>query len=107
MKLEIRKTILRIGIVKRYQANFMIKELLGDDSAANDKCEKAILDRLNIAVEAGEEVIIDLRNNNGRKPKFEDFWQVNTFRSGVALNVFHSKIILPFAIEYSKDCFIL
>ena len=107
MKLEIRKTILKIGIAKRYQANFMIKELLGDDSAANDKCEKAILDRLNIAVEAGEEVIIDLRNNNGRKPKFEDFWQVNTFRSGVALNVFHSKIILPFAIEYSKDCFIL
>ena len=58
-------------------------------------------------MEAGEEVIIDLRNNNGQKPKFEDLWQVNTFRSGVALNVFHSKIILPFTIEYSKDCFIL
>ena len=76
MKTQIRKTVLKIGIVKHYQANFIMKGLLGDESAANDECEKDELDRLNIAVELREEVMVDLRKNNGRKLKFEDFWQV-------------------------------
>ena len=76
MKMEIQKTILKTRTDKHYQANFIMKELLGDDSAANDDSEKDVLDRLNIAVESGEEVIVDLCKISGCKAKFEDFWQV-------------------------------
>ena len=76
MKMKIRKTILKRGIGKHYQANFIMKELQADESEVSDKCEKDVLDRLNIAVESGEEVIVDLRKNNGQKPKFQDFWHV-------------------------------
>ena len=58
MKKQIRKTILKIGIVKYYQANLIIKELLGDESAANEEYEKDVLDHVNIAAEPGEEVIL-------------------------------------------------
>lgn len=53
-----------------------MKESLGEESAATDQCDKDVLDRLNIAVESGEEVIVDLHKNRGQKQKFEDFWQV-------------------------------
>ena len=53
-----------------------MKELLEDESAANDECEKDVLDHLNIAVESGEDVIVDLHKNNGQKSKFKDYWQV-------------------------------
>ena len=76
MKKQIRKTILKIGIVKYYQANLIMKELLGDESTANDECEKHVLDHVNIAAEPGEEVIVDLRKNNGQTQKFKDFWLV-------------------------------
>ena len=76
MKTHIPKIILKIGIAKHYQANFIIKELLGDESSVDDECEKDVLDRLNIAVESGEAVIVDLRKSNSREPKFEDFQQV-------------------------------
>lgn len=76
MKKQIRKTILKIGIVKYYQANLIIKELLGDESAANEEYEKDVLDHVNIAAEPGEEVIVDLHKNNGQTPKFKNFWLV-------------------------------
>ena len=76
MKIQIRKPLLKIGIVKHYQTNFIMKELLGGESAANEECKKDLLDCLNIVVELGEKVIVDLRKKNGRKPKFEDFWEV-------------------------------
>ena len=53
-----------------------MKELLGDESAVNDECEKDVLDHVNIAVEPGEEVIVDLHKNIGQTPKFKDFWLV-------------------------------
>ena len=34
------------------------------------------MERLNIAVAVGEEIIVDLRCNNGRKPKFDEFWDI-------------------------------
>ena len=37
MKIQIGKTILKIGIIKHFQVNFIIKDLLGDESAANDE----------------------------------------------------------------------
>ena len=76
MKKQIQKTILKIGIVKYYQANLIIKELLGDESAANEEYEKDVLDHVNIAAEPGEEVIVDLHKNNGQTPKFKNFWLV-------------------------------
>ena len=39
------KKILKIGIVKPYQANATIKDLLGDESVASDECQKNVQDR--------------------------------------------------------------
>ena len=79
MKMQIWKTFLKICIIQHYQANFIMKELLGDESAAHDEYEKDILHHLNIAVGSREEVIVDLCKNNGWKPKFEDLWQVKLY----------------------------
>ena len=38
-----------------------------------------MLHRLDIAVSCGEDIIFDLRKNNGSKPKFETFWEVRYF----------------------------
>ena len=54
MKMQIWKTNLKIDIVKCCQADFIMKELLGDESTADDECEKDVLDRLNTAVESRE-----------------------------------------------------
>ena len=35
-----------------------------------------ILNRLHIAIESGEDIVVDLHRNNGRKPEFEEIWQV-------------------------------
>ena len=43
---------------------------------ASDECQKNVLDHLHIATEFGEDIVMDLRCNNGRKPKFKEFWQV-------------------------------
>ena len=67
---------MKIGIHKHYQANFIMKEVLGNEPTANDECEKDVLNRLNIAVELEEEITVDFCKNNCQKPKFEDFWQV-------------------------------
>ena len=72
MKHEVRRKILRLGIVKPCQANFIIKDLLGGESAASDECQKNVLDRLHIAI-ASEDIVVDLCHNNGRKPKITNF----------------------------------
>ena len=71
MKSEIRNKIFKLGIVKPYQANFLIKYLLGDQSAASHDSQSNIFHRLNIATESDKDIVVDLRGNNGRKPKFE------------------------------------
>ena len=76
MKTEIRNKILKLGIVKPCQVNSLIKDLLGDQSAASDDSQINIFHRLNTAIEFGEDIVVDLRRNNGRKPKFEEFWLV-------------------------------
>ena len=73
MKHEVRKKILRLGIVKPCQANFIIKDLLGDVSAASDESQKNVLDCLYIAIESSEDIVVDLCCNNGRKPKITNF----------------------------------
>ena len=73
MKHQVRKKILRLGIIKPCQENFIIKDLLGDESAASDECQKNVLDRLHIAIESSEDIVVDLCHNNGRKPKITNF----------------------------------
>ena len=50
-----------------------MKDLLEDESASSDEYQKNVLDRLHIAIESGEDIVVDLRRNNGRKPKFQEF----------------------------------
>ena len=68
--------IIKLGIVKPCQANFLIKDLLGDQSAASDDSQSNIFHRLNIAIKSGKNIVVDLHHNNGHQPKSEEFWQV-------------------------------
>ena len=43
MKDKVRKKILKLGIVNTCQASLIIKDLLGDESAASDECQKMYL----------------------------------------------------------------
>ena len=79
MQKEIQHKLKDLGLVKAHQAVFVIKDLLGNDSANNLENQCAVLHRLDIAVSCGEDIIVDLRKNNGSKPKFEKFWEVQYF----------------------------
>ena len=73
---------------------------------ASDECQKNVLDRLHIAIESSEDIVVDLRRNNGRKPKFEEFWQVrqdkkNLGRSVISLSYF-LKLIFHFVYNFGK-----
>ena len=49
---------------------------MGDASAPNDQNQAASLERFNQYVSLGEEVICDLRENNGCVPKFDEFLDI-------------------------------
>ena len=66
LKREIWQQLLKLGIVKPCQSTFAIKNLLGDTSAAENEGQRELLERLNIAVALGEEIIVDLRCNSDR-----------------------------------------
>ena len=76
---EIQHKRKRLGLVKAHQAVFVIKDLLGDDSAKHSENHWAVLHGLDIDVPCGEDIIVDLRKNNGNKPNFEKFWEVQYF----------------------------
>ena len=76
MRKEIQHKLKRLGLVKAYQVVFGIKDLLGDGSANNSENQCAVLHRLDSAVSCREDIIVDLRKNNGSKPKFEKFWEL-------------------------------
>ena len=76
MRKEIRHKRKRLELVKAYEAVFGIKDLLGDGSANNSENQCGVLHRLDSAVSCREGTIVDLRKNNGSKPKFEKFWEV-------------------------------
>ena len=73
---EIQHKRKRLGLVKVHQAVFVIKDL---DSAKNSENHWAVLHGLDIDVPCGEDIIVDLRKNNGNKPNFEKFWEVQYF----------------------------
>ena len=76
MKGEIRLKFLKLGIVKPNQDTYVIKDLLGDKLAVENENQLEGLQRLQTVVSAGEEIIVDLRNNNGSKPKYDEFCDV-------------------------------
>ena len=79
MRKEIQHKLKRLGLVKAHLAVFVIKDLLGNDSANNLEKQCAVLHRPNIALSCGEDIIGNLRKNNGSKLKFEKFWEVRYF----------------------------
>ena len=71
------KTLLhRIGVTKPHRAEYLIRTLLGDSSASNQANQKSILERFHEYVSLGNDIICDLRMNNGAKPKFDEFWNI-------------------------------
>ena len=76
MKKEVRSKLLRLGVVKPHLSKFALKDLLGDESAPDSDSQRVILNKLEVFGTAGEDIIIDLRNNNGRKPKYDSFWNI-------------------------------
>ena len=92
MRKEIQFKLKQLGVVKPHVAIFIIKDLLGDQAACSSQNEKEILERLNTAISCGEDIIVDLRKNNGATPKFDEFWEVILFRLLLA------KIFISFMI---------
>ena len=66
----------RVGIKKPHKARYVMSNLLGDASAFNDQNQVAILEGFNQYVSLGEDIVVDLRENNGQIPKFDAFWDV-------------------------------
>ena len=92
MRKEIQFRLKQLGVVKPHVAIFVIKDLLGDQAACSSQIKKEILERLNTAISCREDIIVDLRKNNGATPKFDEFWEVILFRLLVA------KIFISFMI---------
>ena len=72
----IKNVLRRIGVVKPFKAEYIIKTLIGDASAPDNETSTAILARFNRYVQLGEDIIQDLRENNGAVPKFDAFWDI-------------------------------
>ena len=69
----VKNTLHRLGVVKPHAAEYLIRTILNDYSQSNDKTQKAILERLEKVASLGEDIIVDLRANNGQTPKFDEF----------------------------------
>ena len=89
MKKDIRQKLKCIGNIKGNQASFILKELLGHCSVV-DKDQIDILERLRFTASSGDDIIIDLRENNGKKTAYDDFWDVSV----VYLDFFSSHSLL-------------
>ena len=94
MKKVVKGKLLKLGIVKPHEAEFVIKDLLGDKSASNDKSQRQILECLIAVVACGKDIVIDLRKNNDMKPKIEEFWQVLYKVGNTVINI--SKVFKQF-----------
>ena len=60
MKKDVKGKLLKLGIVKLHEAEFVIKDLLGDKSASNDQSQRQTLEQLNKVVTGGKDIVIDL-----------------------------------------------
>ena len=75
-KREIKRKLKRLGVIKPNIAEFLIKDIYGDSSMPNDKNQREILSRLEVYVSTGDDIAVDLRENNGAIPKFDEFWKI-------------------------------
>ena len=83
------------------------KRFIRRRSSGVDECQNNVLDRLHIAIESGEDIVVDLGGNNGRKPKFEEFWQVRqdkkkTLGRRVTSLSYFLKLIFHFVYNFGK-----
>ena len=103
MRKEIQHKLKRLGLVEAHQVVFVIKDLLGDDSANNSENQCAVLHRLYIVVSCGEDIIVDLRKNNGSKPKFEKFWEIRYFSFYFIIFYFYYYYYLSGEVAHQKQ----
>ena len=75
-KREIKERLKKIGFIKPHKAEFLIRDLLRGVSKDLNKCQREILQRLNTFISTGEDIIVDLMRNNGKVPKFDEFWSI-------------------------------
>ena len=75
-KREIKERLKKIGVIKPHKVEFLIRDLLGDVSKDLNKCQREILQRLSTFISTGEDIIVDIRRNNGKVPKFDEFWSI-------------------------------
>ena len=94
MKKDIQQKRKCIGNIKGNQASFILNELLGHCSAV-DKDQIDILERLRLTASSGDDIVIDLRENNGKKTAHDDFWEVS-----VVYLYFFSSLSLLFQNHY-------
>ena len=64
-----------MGITKAYQANYILRDILGDDACLQNESDEMRLENVRTLVELVGDAC-NLRINNGRPPKFEDFWSI-------------------------------
>ena len=72
----LKEALKKIGVTKGHNANYIIKDLLGDEAALKDESDEKSLEKVRSLVELAEDVVCDLRINNGRPPKFDEFWDI-------------------------------
>ena len=70
---EIKKKLKRLGVVKPRITELLIKDMYGDASKPNDSNQRNILNRLEVYTSTGDDISVDLRENNGVIPKYGDF----------------------------------
>lgn len=73
-KKEVKGKLLTLGIVKPHEAEYLIKNLLGNRPDAIVTVQKQIQKRLKTVVGCGKKFVIDLRINNIMKLKLKEFW---------------------------------
>ena len=66
----------RIGISKPHWNEWSLRTLLGDVSAPDDLDQDSILQQFDQYVRLGEDIICDFRENNGRIPTYDAFWNI-------------------------------
>ena len=70
---EIKERLKKVGVIKPHKGEFLIRDLLGEVSKDLNKCQRGILQRLNTFISTGEDIIVDLRLNNGKVPSLMNF----------------------------------
>ena len=72
----VKQRLKNLGITKAYQANYILRDLIGDEASLQNESDEAKLEKVRCLVDLGEDVACDLRVNNGKAPKFEEFWEI-------------------------------